>query len=216
MWGGNNSNSLDPLNKLKNLNVKYKPSVKKKNRANMHIRNKISSQDNKLLKSGAFYLPNFFEKTLDRTTFDKLKEELENCKDCEKIPWSKHFKYENPTFSETFNEIIDKMAKHFNVKVMHTRLNYYPDNSTYKPMHKDKNAYSSKRGNFTMGASFGSTRELKFICDETKESFSFPQNNGDIFSFNKKVNEKFMHGVPKTFNKVGERFSIIAWGDKND
>ena len=212
MWGKNE------------FNVKYVPPSKNTNRVGKYARRMISNNMDrynsnitrdldKVLKDGAFYLPNFFEKTKERKIFNKLKDELINS-NCEKIPWSKHFKYENPTFSKTFNNIVNKMAKHFNVEVMHTRLNYYPDEKSYKPLHKDKNAYSNKRGDFTMGASFGDTRALKFVHDETKNKFIFPQRNGDIFSFTKTVNELFMHGVPKTHNKVGERFSIIAWGSK--
>ena len=38
-----------------------------------------------------------------------------------------------------------------------------------------------------MGASFGFTRELTFLHDETKISFNFPQKNNDFFGFNDKT-----------------------------
>ncbi len=106
------------------------------------------------------------------------------------------------------------MAARFGVKVIQTRLNYYKDGSDWKPFHHDSHAYGDKEENFTMGASFGASRELVFVHDATKNKFSFPQNNGDVFAFNREVNQKFMHGVPKTNHEIGERFSIIAWGKK--
>lgn len=179
--------------------------------------NNVMSDYVKLLNNGAFYLPNFFEKTSERHIFNKLKSEIEDSSDiCQQVEWSKHFKFENPTFLPTVNDIVQKMKDHFNVDVHHCRLNYYKDETSFKPLHKDQNAYSDKKGDFTMGASFGETRALEFVHDKTKAKFEFPQNNGDVFSFDQNVNQQFMHGVPKIKGnkKIGERFSIIAWGKK--
>ena len=164
-----------------------------------------------------FLLPNFFEQTIDRTILKKLKQEIEDSNDiCELVEWSKHFKFENPTFLPTVNDIVNKMKEHFNVDVHHCRLNYYKDETSFKPLHKDQNAYSDEKGDFTMGASFGDTRALEFVHDKTKARFEFPQNNGDVFSFDQNVNQQFMHGVPKIKGnkRVGERFSVIAWGKR--
>lgn len=171
----------------------------------------IISDYESILNNGCFYLPNFFCESGNTDIFEKIKNEIK-----QEIPvgWSKHQKYENPQFSKTFNEIVEKMAKHFNVKVIQTRLNYYHDGSYWKPFHHDSHAYGIKDENFTMGASFGDSRELIFLHPATDNKFTFPQNNGDIFAFNKEVNQKFMHGIPKAPNKFGERFSIIAWGEK--
>ena len=118
-------------------------------------------------------------------------------------------------FLKYYNEIVQKMAEHFKVKIIQTRLNYYHDGSDWKPFHHDSHAYSDKDENFTMGASFGDSRELVFLHEESNNKFTFPQNNGDVFAFDKEVNKEFMHGVPKSSDKHGERFSIIAWGEKN-
>lgn len=165
----------------------------------------------KLLNDGCIYLPNFFCKKDDMQTVIKLKEEIASQAP---ISWSKHLKYENPEFSQTFNEIVNGMAKYFSVKVLHTRLNYYHDGNDWKPFHHDSHAYGNKEENFTMGASFGCSRELVFLHEESGNKFSFPQNNGDVFAFNKIVNQKFMHSIPKIQSHVGERFSIIAWGKR--
>ena len=165
----------------------------------------------KILDNGCIYLQNYFCKNDDYTIVNELKKEIQSQNP---VNWSKHLKYENPEFSKTFNKIIDDMAKHFNVKIIQTRLNYYHDENNWKPFHHDSHAYGNKEENFTMGASFGATRELTFIHEQSGNKFSFPQNNGDIFAFNKEINQKFMHGVPKIKTKTGERFSIIAWGKK--
>lgn len=169
-----------------------------------------------LLKNKCIYLPNFMCELSDNSLFDNLKTELTNNP---LVKWSSHFKFENPDFSETFNKIIAQMAKNLDVKVLQSRLNYYPDGSSFKPMHKDRHAYINDENkkikeNFTMGASFGASRCLDFIHEESGEKFTFPQNNGDIFAFDSDVNKKFLHGVPKTNKKIGPRFSVIAWGIK--
>ena len=162
-----------------------------------------------LIKNGCFYLPYFFcEKSYD-SIFKKLKEEI---KMDSVLNWSKHFKFEDPECSKTFNEIVKKMAEHFKVEIVQTRLNYYCDGNDFKPMHKDRHAYGAIKENFTMGASFGASRNLDFFHEASKNKFSFPQNNGDVFAFNSDVNKAFLHGVPKANQNVDERFSIIAWG----
>ena len=138
---------------------------------------------------------------------------------CDIKKWSKHYKIENPKSFPTFNRIVKFMEKKFNVKVMETRLNYYPDEKSWKPLHHDRHSTYKSDSNsdklkedFTMGASFGSTRSLSFKHVETKTMFEIPQKNGDIFAFDSNINKLFMHGVPKVQHTVGERFSIIAWG----
>ena len=127
----------------------------------------------------------------------------------------KHLKHENPSFSPTFQKLVDAMSEYFDVEVYATRLNFYPDNSSWKPFHHDSHAYGSngKKEDFTMGASFGFTRSLVFKHVKTEQQFGFPQENGDVFAFSTKINKQFQHGVPKdATGRSGPRFSIIAWG----
>lgn len=207
--------------------VKYIPSNKKNvNQAGNYAKNIMKSEIDrfekgldgdflKLLNDNSTYIPSFFCKKDDMVLFDKLKEDMD--KSGEMITWNKHFKHEDPTFSNTFNEIVQKMANHFNVEVLATRLNYYRDGYDYKTFHKDSHAYNNgQKEDFTMGASFGASRELEFKHDDSDAKFRFPQHNGDIFAFTSVVNDQFMHGVPKIHAKTGPRFSIIAWGRRKN
>eukprot|EP00466_Bigelowiella_natans_P001138 jgi/Bigna1/54764/estExt_Genewise1Plus.C_430001 len=134
------------------------------------------------------------------------------------INWSKHLKHENPEFSPTFKAVIESMSDYFDVEVHATRLNFYRDGSAWKPFHHDSHAYGAKgvKEDFTMGASFGGSRSLTFLHESSGTTFDFPQNNGDVFAFTSEANRRFQHGVPKSKNpnRVGCRFSIIAWGTR--
>ena len=168
----------------------------------------------KIMNQGCFYLPNFFCQTSDRLIYNNLKNDIDANDKEGMVQWSKHYKHENPEFSETFNDIIKKMGEHFGVEVIQTRMNYYGDGLDWKPFHHDRNAYGKTVEDFTMGASFGDTRELEFKHERSGSRFKFPQNNGDVFAFNSEINKIFLHGVPKSRKKVGPRISIIAWGKK--
>mgnify|MGYP001240530347 CR=1 FL=1 len=198
-----------------NQAIKYTGSIMKSEFAIMHC--SLSDDYEKILKGGCIYLPNYFCATDNTIIFENLKKEIDFNG---MVNWSKHFKHENPTFSKTFNEIVDKMANHFNVEVIQTRLNYYKNGTDWKPMHKDRHAYGEGndkiREDFTMGASFGSSRNIDFLHEESNMKFTFPQNNGDIFAFNSEINKKFLHGIPKVFKPINERFSIIAWGKQKN
>ena len=110
-----------------------------------------------------------------------------------------HFKHENPDFSQTFKYIVKQISEYFSMDVYATRLNFYPDNSSWKPFHHDSHAYGGRklREDLTVGASFGATRSLEFKHDGSGHIFGFPQHNSDIFAFTTKVNQQFQHGVPK-------------------
>jgi hypothetical protein len=167
-----------------------------------------------ILNGECIYLPNFFCDKNNYDTLLKLVDELKN-NNSGMISWSKHMKYENPDFSPTFNEIIQKISEYFDTEIYHTRMNFYKDGSDWKPFHHDSHAYGGKalREDFTIGCSFGASRNLAILHEKTEQEFTFPQNNGDVFCFTSNVNKKFMHGVPKSKNiDIGPRISIIAWG----
>lgn len=214
MWGG--------IGSTKNTNIKYVKNNVPRNNALIYsskiLKNgNISDNDYKIiLNKGCYYIPNMFGKYNDKTIFNKLVEEIKT-HNCEQVTWSKHFKIENPENLPIVNDIVKKMSEYFNVSVCQIRVNYYPDNKSWKPFHKDSHKTSDgQKENFTMGASFGDTRELEFKHETSNVKFSFPQNNGDCFAFTSDVNNIFLHGVPKTSVNVGPRVSVIAWGCKYD
>lgn len=216
MWGKMNNMKFkytESENKLENMALFYTGKLIKSDIDKMN--GKLSDDVNQIIKGGCTYLPNFFCQSNDYSIFNKLKKEIES-EQYKMINWSKHFKHENPEISSTFNEIVKKMGEHFKVEILQTRLNYYKDGSDWKCLHKDRHAYGSGkekiREDFTIGASFGASRELEFVHDETGNKFNFPQNNGDVFAFDSNINKKFMHGVPKNWSVKEPRFSIIAWG----
>lgn len=174
-----------------------------------------------IFSGGAVYIPNGCCSTEDRTWMNALCTELKSYSG-EFVQWSKHLKHENPDFSPTFKLVIDKLSELFNVDILATRLNYYPDGKAWKPFHHDSHAYQTGtniKEDFTMGVSFGSSRKLAFKHPDTEEIFEFPQHNGDIFAFDSEVNQRFMHGVPKVKNDslhIGPRISIIAWGKRRE
>ena len=118
----------------------------------------------------------------------------------------------------TFNYIIDKVSDYFNMKVTATRLNWYKDNSQWKPYHHDAAAikpHIAKKQNFTVGISFGDEREAAFQHTKSKNVVSVVLKNGSLYTFSKDVNIIWKHGIPQVPNLNSNsrgRISIIAWG----
>lgn len=173
------------------------------------------------LEGGCIYLPGFLCATKDFSVLKALTRDLQHCPASKEgggiVNWSQHLKFEDPDFSPTFRQLLDRLDAYFDVEILATRLNFYRDGSDFKPFHHDSHAYGSngKKEDFTMGASFGSTRDLAFRHEVSGQVFTIAQANGDIFAFDSEVNRTFTHGVPKMkggAEKAGPRFSIIAWG----
>lgn len=178
------------------------------------IDGQLNADMNKILRGGCIYIRNFLCSGDNFNLLTSITNDLSNNPDCGMINWSRHHKHENPTFSPTFHKIIHAMSDYFDVEVYATRLNFYSDSRAWKPFHQDSHAYGSngQKEDFTMGASFGASRDLSFRHMSTQNAFNFPQHNGDIFAFTSEVNSSFQHGIPKAKTQIGPRFSIIAWG----
>jgi len=173
------------------------------------------------LEGGCVYLPGFLGAPGDYSVLKALTHDLQHCPAATEgggmVNWSQHLKFENPDFSPTFCQLLARLDAYFDVEILATRLNFYRDGTDWKPFHHDSHAYGSngKKEDFTMGASFGSMRELAFRHEASGQVFTFPQANGDIFAFDSDVNRTFTHGVPKMkggAEKAGPRLSLIAWG----
>ena len=127
----------------------------------------------------------------------------------DKLGWKKD--------SPTFNMIIDRLTKYFNVNVKATRYNVYEDSSQWKPFHHDAAAVKKDKANtqnITIAVSFGMEREAAFEHAKTKTTLAMPQPNGTVYVFNKDVNIEWKHGILKMPEPVIKepRISIIIWG----
>ncbi|CAE7251683.1 unnamed protein product [Symbiodinium microadriaticum] len=122
--------------------------------------------------------------------------------------------------SPTYERIVRFLAGYFGVEPIRSLVNHYRSGEDFTSFHSDQ--YFSGV-NMTIGASFGEERALVFEHRETKEQFSFPQHNGDVFAFTDSVNRQFVHGVPRerrarstgASGHTPGRISVIVWGRKD-
>lgn len=117
-----------------------------------------------------------------------------------------------------FKEVIDRIANYFDMDVKATRFNWYKDTRFWKPHHQDASAVKpekAKTQNFTVGVSFGATRDASFESIKGQQVVNFPLKNGYMYSFAKRTNINWRHGIPQLppEKQTDEgRISIIAWG----
>lgn len=120
------------------------------------------------------------------------------------------------TFAPTFNMVLDRLRKFFNMNIKATRFNWYKDTSQWKPFHFDSaavNPEKAKSQNFTVAVSFGNTRDAAFEHPASKLVISMPQSDGTIYAFCSDTNRLWRHGILKEDSVREEgRISIIAWG----
>ena len=210
------------INKTMTNNLNKKQTDQPINMINIYMKKLVRSDTDRinanlnrgigLLSEGAYYYPHCVCSEKDLTLFTQILMELEKADEFKLIEWSKHYKVENPKFSQTFNQLIEKVAKIFNLSVCETRLNYYKDHNDWKPLHHDSHAYSNMvREDFTIGISIGGSRELSFVHENSGNGFKFPQKNGDVFAFDSNVNKEFLHGITKGSHNSAPRLSLIAW-----
>lgn len=118
----------------------------------------------------------------------------------------------------TFSMVIDKIKNYFDIDIKATRLNLFRDSSDFKPFHHDAAAIDPKKAktqNFTIGVSFGATRDAVFEHATTKTTVGFPLTNGTIYCFASDTNVEWRHGIPQLppdKQHSEGRISIIAWG----
>lgn len=180
-------------------------------------------------------LPDFFCRPDDKSIYTQLLKEMDDCG----VPGDKLWKLwhgdshliadDHTAFKKrcpTFSRILDEIHSYFRMKSNATRFNWYRDNTDWKPFHHDASALDpekSKRQNFTVGVSFGATREIAFedakAKPEERRVISLPLPNGTVYAFAREINTEWRHGVPQVSLKNEEgRISIISWGwcDQND
>jgi len=184
---------------------------------------KKEAYDNEIQSRDVILIPNLFEELGD--VYNKIIDEVDAIKNT-KIwkPWhgDTHLIADDhevwKVHSPTFNAVIDKIKKYFNMDIKATRLNWY-DAKEFKPKHHDAAAIDEKKAklqNLTVGVSFGETRSVEFEHAKTRTSMNINLPNGYTYTFSKDVNIQWRHGIPPLPNnlveKSGCRISIIAWG----
>lgn len=206
-------------NKIKNT-VNFTPNYEK---SSMNIL--VGTSDTVYNSNDLIIVPNFVK---NETIYDKLLEEISNSGFDKDQIW-KLWHGDNHLIADdnlnwkekvpTFNYIINEIEKYFGMTVNSTRFNYYKDSNDWKPFHHDAAALKeniAENQNFTVGVSFGATRDISFEHAKTRTVISIPLFNCYAYAFSKDININWKHGVPqinpdKDFNSNG-RISIIAWG----
>ena len=175
-------------------------------------------------------VPNLFCDHKNGELYSKLVEEIESCGIPEeqllklwhgndKIEGTHLIANDRANWKElcpTFNFVIEKIKKYFDIDIQATRLNWYKDTSQWKPFHHDAAAVKSDKAklqNFTVAVSFGATREAAFEHATTKTVVSMPQQDGCIYAFSNSTNVIWRHGILQDIPvKSNGRISIICWG----
>jgi hypothetical protein len=209
-----NTESFEPSHKPRDMIIKIANTTKE-------------TYDKEICTRDVIIAQNLFCQVDDLSIYNKLLEEIKQTGKEEKGLWKEwhgdthliaddHINWKKDC--PTFNTIIEKLAKYFNMKVKATRLNYFKDSTQWKPYHRDAAAIDEKKAktqNFTVGVSFGETRDASFQHFITKTTVDIPLENGTIYCFAKTVNEEWMHGIPQIPPEMKSdkgRISIIAWG----
>lgn len=226
---GRNTESFDPASTL------VRPDLR------IHVGSNRTKTFHRVLKhDDVVIVPELFGAEDDWDTYYRLIEEMREIqskengdkkKSAEWVSWAEgaHLLTKNPEGSPTFNKIIDRLCEYFNIqrRSVGTRFNWYRDSADWKPFHHDSAAFNPHRArnqNITVGASFGSLRELAFLhaterVDGDKTRLYFPQANNGVFSFGRDANIVWKHGInalaPEEQDGKG-RISIILWGLAKD
>lgn len=220
-------------NRLKKVNTEsYEPSHKPADmRILIEVPKSFGSTRLKVQTKDVIIVPGLFCDDGDLTIYDKLLMEMKECGVHEDKLWKlwhgdthliadDHMNYKEKV--HTFMSIISKIRDYFNMDIKATRFNWYRDDNEWKPFHHDASAMDTSKAkiqNFTVGVSFGATRDIAF--EDALEPIghrrviSIPLINGTLYCFSRDINTNWRHGVPQLRkNKQSEngRISIIAWG----
>jgi hypothetical protein len=167
----------------------------------------------------------------DHSIYNKLLDEMNKCGVSKDKLWKTwhgdnhliaddHMNYKEHV--PTFMAIIQKIRDYFDMDIKATRFNLYRDDIEWKPFHHDASAVDPEKAkiqNFTVGVSFGATRDIAF--EDALENaghrriISIPLLNGMTYCFSRDINTNWRHGVPQLpplLQGKNGRISIIAWG----
>ncbi|CAH0480691.1 unnamed protein product [Peronospora belbahrii] len=213
-----NTESFEPMTKPVDMRITYDLGCKD---------DKFSTP---LTTRDIVLVPNLFSDFKKGELYTKLVHELENCG----IPrerllkmWHGNNKIDGThlivddhsswkAMCRTFDFVTDRLQKFFSLDIKATRFNWYENTSQWKPFHFDAAAvkpHIAAIQNFTVGISFGATRDAAFEHGETKTVVSMPQPDGCVYAFSKETNVLWRHGILQDVPVREEgRISVIAWG----
>jgi hypothetical protein len=183
----------------------------------------------KLTSRDVLLSPKLFDDFGQYEIYNKLVSEIENCGVPEeqllkmwhgnnKIEGTHLIADDHQKWKEhcpTFRMVIDRIVKSFDMDIKATRFNWYRDPDHWKPFHHDAAAVKpekAKTQNFTIGVSFGATKDAAFEHAKTKTVISIPQHDGTVYSFSRDTNIIWRHGILQDKESDLGRISIIAWG----
>ncbi|OWZ03513.1 hypothetical protein PHMEG_00024748 [Phytophthora megakarya] len=213
-----NTENFEPMTKPVDLRITYD----------------LGSKDDKfstpLASRDVVLVPNLFSDFKKGELYAKLMHELDNCG----IPreqllkmWHGNDKIDGTHLivddhsswkakCPTFDLVTDRLKQFFSLDIKATRFNWYKDTSQWKPFHFDAAAvkpHIAAIQNFTVGISFGVTRDAAFEHGKTKTVVSVPQPDGCVYAFAKDTNVIWRHGILQDVPVREEgRISVIAWG----
>ena len=224
---------FDNRPKLKKVNTEsFEPSHKPADmRVLVEIPRSFGKTRLKVQTQDVIVVPGIFCDEGDLSIYNQLLKEMNECGVQQDKLWKlwhgdshliadDHMNYKERV--PTFMSIINKIRDYFDMDIKATRFNWYRDDAEWKPYHHDASAVDpakAKIQNFTVGVSFGATREIAF--EDALEPaghrrvISFPLVNGTLYCFSRDINTNWRHGVPQLPIERQEkngRISIIAWG----
>uniref|UniRef100_H3HAT9 C3H1-type domain-containing protein n=1 Tax=Phytophthora ramorum TaxID=164328 RepID=H3HAT9_PHYRM len=219
-----------PKNAAKKNTENFEPMTKP---VDLRITYDLGSKDDKfstsLTSRDVVLVPNLFSDFKKGELYAKLLHELDNCG----IPreqllkmWHGNDKIDGTHLivddhsswkakCPTFDLVTDRLKTFFSLDIKATRFNLYKDTSQWKPFHFDAAAlkpHIAAIQNFTVGISFGATRDAAFEHAETKTVVSMPQPDGCVYAFSRDTNMIWRHGILQDAPVRDEgRISVIAW-----
>jgi hypothetical protein len=226
--GGKGKNKTQK--KKKNTEV-FEPTTKP---VDLRITYDLGSKDDAfstaLTSRDVVLVPNLFSDFKKGELYGKLVQELEECgipRDRLLKMWHGNDKIDGTHLivddrsswkskCPTFDLITDRLQQFFKLSIKATRFNWYVDTSQWKPFHFDAAAVKPEiaaKQNFTVGISFGATRDAAFEHAQTKTTISVPQPDGCVYAFARDTNVIWRHGILQDVPVRQEgRISVIAWG----
>eukprot|EP00729_Bicosta_minor_P013036 gene13036-32258_t len=123
--------TMDVSKPRRNLAGQYARKIMKGETA---LANPGLQNDYQLLVDGhAVYLQEFFGPKADFSLLTSLAHELEQHAGDGMINWSRHFKHENPDFSDTFKYIVKQISEYFSMDVVNQQFQHgVPKENTHK------------------------------------------------------------------------------------